>query len=757
MGANEVFRRLHSKTSAPHLLRRGQRKRGFPAWRPGRRACCWLMATLLWTGAASVHGASPQREATGSTATMAPTRIANIRAFAKLYGYVRYFHPADAARQIDWNRFAIHGVESVQWAASRNELKTQLESLFSPIAPTVQIYLAEDSPPKPDAILTPEDTTGLQPVFWQHFGVGLGQREWEDPIYRSVRVNGTPTGKQGQAARNPLDKAPEPIFEARPTPGEVADRSLGRGLRAQIPLLLFSRDGKTLRPDNAPPLSHLQSELNKIDLDSMGAADETLRYADIVIAWNILQHFHPYIDVVDTNWSNEVFVRALRQAWKDQGVQDFRYTLLWMVAQLGDSHGSVYNLEYFRTHTPFGLPFRVRKIEGKAVITAVENKTSGACAQVGDILLFVDGIPPLQNLRWLTPYIPGSSQHKEFIGMRNIGTGPAGSVAHVKLKRSGDVVGCNVKRVENFVPEPRPAAFTEIVPNVYYLDIDRVPWDEEQHEMIQKLAAAEGIIFDLRGYPVNFNYMTEMLGHLTRQRLLASHTMVPQAIYPDRQNVTFHDYRRPIVPRTPYFDGQIVFLSNARAISLAEYFLEVVKAHNLGEIVGQPTAGINGNIQISPLPGGYEMVWTGMRVVEPDGSVHYRTGIQPDVPVERTLAGVRAGADIYIETALGLISNQQRGSARNNQRTEGVSSNPLPVDDPAPADPFQQLYQAAREESLHSADPSPSERSVPAPVTAVLYGHTLPDGRVATRCRIEHTAGAYAPVTPPIRLPRERR
>jgi len=35
--------------------------------------------------------------------------IRNLRAFSKLYGYVRFFHPSDEAAAIDWERFAIYG------------------------------------------------------------------------------------------------------------------------------------------------------------------------------------------------------------------------------------------------------------------------------------------------------------------------------------------------------------------------------------------------------------------------------------------------------------------------------------------------------------------------------------------------------------------------------------------------------------------------------------------------------------------------
>ena len=55
-----------------------------------------------------------------------------IEAFAKLYGYVRYFHPSDEVENLDWNRFAIYGVNKAKEASSEKELKSILEDLFLP-------------------------------------------------------------------------------------------------------------------------------------------------------------------------------------------------------------------------------------------------------------------------------------------------------------------------------------------------------------------------------------------------------------------------------------------------------------------------------------------------------------------------------------------------------------------------------------------------------------------------------------------------
>ncbi len=77
-----------------------------------------------------------------------------------------------------------------------------------------------------------------------------------------------------------------------------------------------------------------------------------------------------------------------------------------------------------------------------------------------------------------------------------------------------------------------------------------------------------------------------------------------------------------------------------------------VAHYGLGEIVGQSTAGANGNVNPLNLPGGFTISWTGMRVLKHDGSQLHTVGIQPTVPATRTIAGVRAGRDELLEVAL---------------------------------------------------------------------------------------------------------
>ena len=75
----------------------------------------------------------------------------------------------------------------------------------------------------------------------------------------------------------------------------------------------------------------------------------------------------------------------------------------------------------------------------------------------------------------------------------------------------------------------------------------------------------------------------------------------------------------PVAPQKPYFTAKRAFLTDGRAISYAETVMGIVENFKLGEIVGEPTAGTNGNVNPFKLPGGYTISWTGMKVLKHDG------------------------------------------------------------------------------------------------------------------------------------------
>lgn len=119
---------------------------------------------------------------------------------------------------------------------------------------------------------------------------------------------------------------------------------------------------------------------------------------------------------------------------------------------------------------------------------------------------------------------------------------------------------------------------------------------------------------------------------------------IPQIIRPGEvAGWALHDWR--LSPATPRIPGEVVFLTSPLSISAAESALALVKANRIGLLVGQRTAGTNGNATGAIHPGGSVIPFTGMRVVQPDGSPSHLVGVEPDMPVAPTLAGLRTGRD----------------------------------------------------------------------------------------------------------------
>jgi C-terminal processing protease CtpA/Prc len=98
----------------------------------------------------------------------------------------------------------------------------------------------------------------------------------------------------------------------------------------------------------------------------------------------------------------------------------------------------------------------------------------------------------------------------------------------------------------------------------------------------------------------------------------------------------------------------VFVMIDERAISQSEHTAMFLEAAADVTFVGEPTNGANGDVTQILLPGGLSVQMTGHDVRHPDGRQLQRVGVQPDVPVAPTIAGVRAGRDEVLERTLEL-------------------------------------------------------------------------------------------------------
>ncbi|MHC4406462.1 MAG: S41 family peptidase [Planctomycetota bacterium] len=745
-----------------------------------------LLVSLFATAAGAMDAAPSERT------------VENLRAFAKLYGYVRFFHPSDEAAETDWDTFAVYGAERVLAVGDGGDLAGTLEELFVPLAPTLRIFPDGSEPPAPE-VDGLESTEGLKPVAWQHRGVYLGNpgayrsartnrvieiptggpgfgtviqgipaaehrgkavrlraavraevegsgnqaqlwlrvdrekrqrgffnnmgdrpitsaewkvyevegtvaddaarivfggflkgsgKAWLDAFEVAVRGDGeekwqpvslqnagfeadgdTPSDwsaktpgysytvtDEGHAGKRSVLVTPEvrtisePLFDGLPSADERVAKTIGAGLRIDMPLVLWTDGGPTLGKHPRYDAAKLRQTLAGFDVASRGLDDRPLSVGAVVIVWNIFQHFYPYFDVVDVDWDAELSLRlagALTAAAAN-AMQQYE-NLQRLVAAIQDGHGNVHSPQLSRPRASLG--WTLEWIEDQVVVVA--SAIDGV--ERGDVVVSIDGEDAVKILEREMELRSGSLQWRRYGALSSVGRGEKGSDARITLRRADgehtavvvrDFAGRRPRENEREPIEPLDDGF-------FYVDISTASMDQIL-ERIEELAASPGVIFDLRGYPSGNH---DVISHLSDTPIESARWNKPQIIFPDRERIAGWDTsgRWHMQPKTPRFGKKPVFLTDGRAISYAESFLGIIEAYNLAEIVGAPTAGTNGNTNPFRLPGGYRVSWTGMRVVKHDGSQHHLVGIQPTVPVERTLAGVRAGRDEVLEKGLEIL------------------------------------------------------------------------------------------------------
>ena len=553
--------------------------------------------------------------------------LENLVAFARLYGYVRYFHPSDEAAGLNWARVAINGVAATKGAMDPADLARRLQAFFQPSAPTLRVFPIAERPDPPAELSLPEGVDGPHVVMWQHTGV---EGEYPQSPYHSDRITSTVTSGEVPVGFN--------------DPREPFYADLGSNVAALVPLALFADAEGTL-----PQLT--TADRNPPDKGTAPGATNR-RLAGVVIAWNVFQHFYPYFDVVDTDWS-QVLEEALVGALEAADEEAYHDVLRRLLAQLYDGHARTTHADSTDIYVPHVL---LAVAEDSLVVLKASGKAALNVA-TGDVILKIDGQPATQVLAELEELTSGATpQWKHDRALRELLAGPLGSKVQLEIRNSsGKETLLSLARNVGFwsiAPQgPRPKKVTELEPGVMYVDLTRIE-DKDFEDALPQLEAASGIIFDLRGYP---QVSIDTIGHLIDEPVKSPQIWIPLVTQPDQQDLEFEFRKWEVEPQAPRFKGRIAFLTDGQAMSYAETYMSIIEHYQLAEIVGEPTAGTNGNANRFSVPGKYSLYWTGMKVLKHDGSQHHGIGIQPTIFVSRTIQGVAEGRDEQIERAIEVV------------------------------------------------------------------------------------------------------
>lgn len=584
-------------------------------------------------------------------------KLRNLEAFARLYGYVQYFHPsADVPK--DWAVLAVYGSRKMLSVDNDTQLITELNHIFAPVAPSVQIYPTATAHRFDLKKITPEHAEDYSIVSWQHLGFAI---PLYPSIYQSVKLSiPYPTRNR---------RSPDQLFKKRAKIGEYLKTPIVEGISCIVPYALYSKQGKTYPAASAFAKQELMQEMeNALPRDSSGKLSITadfpeIRLADVMIAWNILKHSYPYWNDASLP-AEKILSNALKKAIADRNPEDFLQTLQLMCADINDGHMFVDFTNPMENSNESTVPLILAEAEGKIVIKKInEEKITGI--QAGDTVDSIEHQEVMSYLLSRERYLSGSPQWKKSKSLIMALNGQKNTVVSLSITGSNgqhtalfkrDATGVGYRNGSEDEPYTKDGW---LQPGIYYLNLSRTSVTDKL--ITEQFCKAKAILFDLRGYPVDdnvFNILPHLIAKPLKKR---KYFFIPQMIYPDLKKVDYQSNGSKTNPALPYVKAKIFFLTDATAQSASETVLLQVKGIPNVTIIGTPSSGTNGNININmiSLPGKYRIGYTGMITKNADGSKHHLKGILPDVISTPTINGIKNGQDETLNLAVKIATAQK--------------------------------------------------------------------------------------------------
>jgi C-terminal processing protease CtpA/Prc len=537
----------------------------------------------------------------------APPRIERLVALARLDAAVRYFNPSVATRASQWDSVFAANVVSIADAPSSAEYARRIMALMTD--------LHDDAPV----------TTSPQ---------------------RALSYNGFPSPSMQSSGGYG-------IGWRRAGSGETYRVDMGENVHVDVRLSEASGDTTaSVKPPAVPTLAEWRASYPSTGYRILGAAR----------LWTVIRLFYPYKSLIGESWDGQ-FRAALPAVEHARDSLEYAKAIAAFASHIHDTHVSIGSqaLRAFTGASPVGA--HARLIENQLVITRiVDSSAARAGLEVGDVVLSVDGETIDHRIARISPYMAVSTpQSLRYRLQGALMNGPIATPARLVVRgTTGGDRTLSVPRSDDFyqmLRNHRSGSIIRVLPgNVGYIDLDRLP-AEMVDSAFRMLAGTKAIVLDDRGYPLGTAWAIAPRLNTHGDGTTAAkfkRLVVPS---PDTTRTTILAFDQPIPPAqlVAKYTGRTVMLIDERTISQAEHTGLFFEAANGTTFIGSPTMGANGDVTNFTIPGGITISFTGHDVRHADGRQLQRVGLAPQVAVSPTIAGIRAGRDEVLETALKYV------------------------------------------------------------------------------------------------------
>jgi C-terminal processing protease CtpA/Prc len=382
--------------------------------------------------------------------------------------------------------------------------------------------------------------------------------------------------------------------------------------------------------------------------------------------WNAIRYFYPFPEMIDGEW-DDVLTEFIARVNESNDEQAYYHQLQHMMGRINDGHAFL-AAGYPELWKP---PIEVREIEGEAVIVAIDQQADLYPAllslEAGMIVTQVDGRSVAELIEERLLWVPGATeQHRRYLAFQQLLTGRENSAVILRVAdgTSKDARKVSLTRTHRVVNVEQSPAFSWLSDQIGFIDVTRID-NAGFKQAMNDFEGADGLLVDLRGYPSSvglgmvFDSLFDGTGNVGW-----SHLPLINSPNPDSRGWKFLAQRMGSGAIDAY-EGEVVILTDVRAVSASEWLLLPLQDSGRAMIVGEPTAGTTSNITYVEIPGPAYAGFTGAKALHSDGSPFQGIGIIPDVEVHPTIQGIREGRDEILEKGLEVLQEmieQRKGN-----------------------------------------------------------------------------------------------
>ena len=393
------------------------------------------------------------------------------------------------------------------------------------------------------------------------------------------------------------------------------------------------------------------------DYDEMDYPDAGFRLLALYRYWNMVYYFFPDLYLADADW-NTVMKDHISSFLSAGDKEAYWRAIKRLIAQIDDTHGVMWSSKFKKSSDYYRTPFRVSFLKNDTLVVSSywdSEKIDSAGPHIGDVITHIDGKPVSYYVDSLSPYYSASNHRAK---VRNISweicNGYKPSV-NISFLTDGTTKEATIPRYNH-----EEMAVNTQTDSVCYKDlgdsIGYVSMDDITKEWVERIAdtlhTTKGLILDLREYPnetVNYK-LYSVLSDKSRPFF--------KATCPDMSNPGAFGWTKPgyTGKGKQAYKGKIAILISEQSQSHAEFCTMMYRTLPNSIVIGNTTAGADGDVVGIQLPGGINSYFSGIGIYYPDGTETQRVGIIPDIYVWPTVKGIKEGRDELLEKALEWMS-----------------------------------------------------------------------------------------------------